>query len=91
MEWLGSKKSDSFFAAVKFESGDFTTVYKFDRTDANTGSAEGTVPVVFVPSAIIPALQPLVPFLTELYRSNNLEIVTSARRPETARNGWVVP
>ncbi len=88
VEWLGSKKSDSFFAAVKFESGDFTTVYKFDRNDA-TGSAEGTVPVVFAPNAII--IPGAAPFFTELYRSSNLEIVTSVRRPETARNGWVVP
>ncbi len=80
VEWLGSKKSDSFFAAVKFESGDFTTVYKYDR-NTNTGSAEGTVPVVLLPGA----------FIGELYRSNNLEIVTSNRRPETARNGFVVP
>ena len=51
VEWLGSKKSDSFFAAVKFESGDFTTVYKYDR-NTNTGSAEGTVPVVRLTSGV---------------------------------------
>jgi iron complex outermembrane recepter protein len=88
VDWLGSKNSDSYFAAVKFESGDFKTVYKFDRTDA-TGSAEGTVPVVFAPNAII--IPGAAPFFTALYGSNNLEVVNSVRRPKTARNGWVVP
>jgi len=85
-KWLGSKDSDSYFAAVKFESGDFTTVYKYDR-NTNTGSAEATVPVVRIP---VPS-PALAPFLNALYNSNSLEIVSSVRRPKTARNGFVVP
>ena len=33
--WLGGKDSDSIFAAVKFESGDFKAVYKYDRNEAS--------------------------------------------------------
>ncbi len=32
--WLGGKNSDSVFAAVKFESGDFKAIYKYDRNDS---------------------------------------------------------
>ena len=32
--WLGGKNSDSVFASVKFESGDFKAVYKYDRNDS---------------------------------------------------------
>lgn len=87
-KWLGSKNSDSWFAAVKFESGSFDTVYKYDRNEA-TGSAEATVPVALNTSAII--IPGLAPFLSNLYSSSNLQIVTSTKRPSSARNGWVVP
>ncbi len=33
--WLGSKDSNSYFAAVKFESGDFKAVYKYDRAESS--------------------------------------------------------
>jgi len=39
--YLGSHNSDSWFAAVKFESGDFTTVYKYDRF-RSVNTAAGT-------------------------------------------------
>jgi iron complex outermembrane receptor protein len=42
--WLGSKDSDSYFGALKFESGDFKAVYKYDRNDTSqTPDATGLI------------------------------------------------
>ena len=39
--YLGSTDNYSYFAALKFESGDFKLVYKYDRNDDH-GTPEGT-------------------------------------------------
>ncbi len=42
--WLGGKDSDSYFASLKFESGDFKAVYKYDRNDSSqTPDATGLI------------------------------------------------
>ena len=89
-KWLGSKNSESWFGALKFESGDFKTVYKYDRNEGR-GSAEATVPVAFLPSNII--IPGAANFITTLLNTQTtpVDIVTSTKRPDAAHNGWVVP
>ena len=88
VEWLGSKNTDSWFAALKFESGDFKTVYKYDRTE-DESTAEATAVTAFVPSAII--IPGIAPFMTAMFESNDVGIAANAKRPKAVNNGWVVP
>ena len=96
-EWLGTRKSDSFFAAVKFEPSDsFKTVYKFDY-NRETGTPEGTgfVGINFPTdpaNAFFGAF--LSPLASVLFTSQPAGTVFSApdgKRPEVVNNSWVVP
>ena len=82
--WLGTVDSNSYFAALKFESGDFKMVYKFDRNDDN-GTPEGTSINAYDKSGL------LGNFLTALYTSNNVHLNPSALRPDIVDNAWVTP
>lgn len=89
-QYLGDKNSDSWFAAVKFESGDFTTVYKYDRTEER-GTPEGTGFVGYDPSGA------LGNFLTSLINTqvaNGYPAVNMAPdglRPDVVNNSFVIP
>jgi len=90
-KWLGTADSESYFAAVKFEpSGDFKTVYKYDRNDdRGTPDASGFL-------AYNPNYEPtpgfgLGRFLGTLYATNNIYPVTNGKRPSIVTNGWAVP
>lgn len=86
-EWLGSKNAQSYFAAVKFETGDFDTVYKFDYTK-DKGSAEGTGL-----AAVNPNLGPLSGFLNAMIASQAFEvpIASDGKRPDAVANQFVIP
>ena len=98
-QYLGDHNENQVFAAVKFEpSSNFKTVYKFDfGTDHYT--ADGIAPVAFsqsgVAQTLAPALGPLAPLYAAYYASivnsgpNVLD--TSAKRPDSVNNSYVVP
>ena len=87
--WLGGKKSDTFFAALKFESGDFRMVYKFDRNDAEeTPGAVGLIGYDFTRG------------LGNLFGSyvnaivsgqNGLPLATDGKRPDVVWNSYNTP
>ena len=91
-EWLGTRKSDSYFVAVKFEPSDnFTTVYKFDY-NRETGTPEGTG-FVGINSAA-PGIGALLGPLANALISSQPTTVNSApdgKRPLVVNNSWVIP
>lgn len=86
-EYLGTTDATSVFAALKFESGDFTTVYKFDWNE-DKGSSRGTALVGYDPDVPL-----LGAFLDTLIRTQPVPVplAPDARRPRTVSNGFVVP
>ncbi len=90
--WLGTVDSNSYFAALKFESGDFKMTYKYDRNDDN-GTPEGTSIAAYDRTAtIFPGSGPILGnVLTALYTSNNVHFNPSAKRPDIVDNAWVIP
>jgi iron complex outermembrane recepter protein len=86
-EYLGSDNAESFFAALKFESGDFTTVYKFDllRSDFT--------PTATAPTGLNAAAPGVGPFLAELVRTQAFAVpfALDGKRPEAVANGYNVP
>lgn len=86
--YLGSHNSDNWFAALKFESGDFTTVYKYDRF-RSTNTAAGTAVVGF-PTTGSGALTGAL--FTALVNSQNFEvpIASDGKRPDAVANSFVV-
>lgn len=85
---LGSHNTDSWFGALKFESGDFTTVYKYDRL-RSTYTAAGTAPTGF-PTAGVNALTGNL--LSALVNSQSFPVpfVTDGKRPDAVANGFIV-
>jgi iron complex outermembrane recepter protein len=91
-KYLGSLDSNSYFAAVKFESGDFTTVYKFDK-NVDNGTPDGVAFLKFDPNfAQLGAAAPLfAPIFNAIYSANNIYLNPGNLRPEIVNNGWTVP
>lgn len=86
-KWLGTKDAMSYFAALKFESGDFTTVYKFDKTE-DDGTPEGTGFIGYAANA------PLVGnLLTTLFntQSTPVNMAPDGKRPKVVSNSWTIP
>jgi iron complex outermembrane receptor protein len=83
--YLGTEDSHSFFAAVKFESGDFKTVYKFDYNKDHY-SAQGNAAV-----GINAAFPGVGPFIAKIVADNNAVIASDGKRPDGVNNSWVVP
>jgi iron complex outermembrane receptor protein len=83
-KYLGTQDSNSIFAALKFESGDFTTVYKFDWNTDNYS------PQAIVASAINAAFPGVGAFLNTLVNSQTTPVVLTpdGKRPDTANNSW---
>jgi len=73
--WLGTTDTNSYFAAVKFESGDFKTVYKFDQSDD-----KGTPDAV----AVVAPGAGLKPFLV----ASGVPFASDGLRPDTVSNSW---
>jgi len=90
-KYLGDKNVDAIFAALKFESGDFTTVYKFDWADGNN-TPEGTALV-----GVNPGVGDAGSFISLLVNTlintqpNNVITAPDGRRPKAVYNSWVVP
>ncbi len=85
--WLNSKNSDSWFAALKFESGDFTTVYKFDKNEGNnTPDATGLLAV----NTSVPLLGS---FLDTLIKSqaSPVNFAADGKRPDVVNNSYAIP
>lgn len=91
-EWLGTKKSDSFFGALKFEPSDnFSTVYKFDYS-TEKGTPEGTGFVGL--NAAAPGIGALAgPLFNALLTSQSFPVYTApdGKRPDVVNNSWAIP
>ncbi len=84
--WLGTINSNSYFAALKYETAEsFQLVYKYDRND-DSGTPDGTAIVGY--DKLAPLLGNV---LTALYTGNNVPFDPSMTRPGSVSNGWVVP
>ncbi|MBV1687763.1 TonB-dependent receptor [Novosphingobium sp. G106] len=86
-EWLGTRDTDTFFGALKFESGDFNTVYKYDRT-RDDGTPEGTGSAGINPTfpgvgAVLNAITTTQPF--------PVYFAADGKRPDVVNNGWAIP
>lgn len=81
--YLGDENSNSFFAALKFESGDFTSVYKFDYLEGE-GTPTGTAVVGYNPAGVTGAL------LSALIQSSPypVPIAVDGKRPDAVANGF---
>ena len=90
--WLGTRKSDSFFGALKFEPSDrFTTVYKFDYSK-ESGTPEGTGFVGL--NAAAPGIGALAgPLFNALLTTQSFPVLTAAdgKRPDAVNNSWAIP
>jgi len=91
VKWLGNKNTEAFFGALKFESGDFTTVYKFDWA-TGVNSAAGTALVGVNPGAgdaggfVAAALNTLINS-----QPNNVITAPDGKRPKGVYNSFVTP
>ncbi len=85
---LGGKDSDSIFAAVKFESGDFEAVYKFDRNDSiETPGAVGLIGYDFR----FGLGAQLGAFVNEIYDNavrNGMPLASNGKRPREVWNSY---
>lgn len=83
---LGAKDVDTWFAALKFESGDFSAVYKYDRGDAlNTPEAVSLITL----NRSVPLLGA---FLGALADSNGVvDADDNGKRPKGVHNAWSIP
>jgi len=84
-KYLGSENAESWFAALKFESGDFTTVYKYDRL-RSMGTPPGTGFIGFLD------FPPYGDFFRAIINSQAFEvpITPSGKRPKAVANGFAV-
>ena len=89
--WLGGKDSDSIFAAVKFESGVFRAIYKFDRNDSTeTAGAVGIFGYDFAnPRAGLGApFGNLLKALVDGSIANGLTLAKPNTRPDSVWNSY---
>ena len=90
--YLGTTRSTSYFAAVKFEQGDFKLIYKYDR-NVDNGSGEGIALMAY--DKAFPGLGAgaplLAPFVNALYDNQNIYLNPTNKRPEIVNNSWNVP
>ncbi|MDG2002285.1 MAG: TonB-dependent receptor [Novosphingobium sp.] len=91
VKWLGNKNTEAVFAALKFESGDFTTTYKFDWAQG-VNSAAGTALVAVNPNAgdAGPGLAFLINTLVNS-QPNNVITAPDGKRPKGVYNSFVTP
>jgi iron complex outermembrane receptor protein len=88
VDTLGAKNVDTYFAALKFESGDFSAVYKYDRGDASN-SPEAVSMVALNRAAGGGLLGNLIGALVD---SNGVpDADDNGKRPKGVWNGWSIP
>lgn len=85
-KYLGTKDADTWFAALKFESGDFTTVYKYDRTEAG-GTPGGTGFVGYNPTGLLGNMLNAV--ITS--QPTAVPIAPNGKRPKFVANAYAIP
>jgi iron complex outermembrane receptor protein len=86
--WLGSKDSDSYFAAVKFESGDFKAVYKYDRAESSqTPDATGLIGYDFR-VGLGPLLGAFANNIVDSARAAGMPLASNGKRPKVAWNSY---
>ncbi|MBV1688856.1 TonB-dependent receptor [Novosphingobium sp. G106] len=86
-KWLGTRDSNTYFAALKFESGDFKTVYKFDLSRA-FHTPEGTGIVGYNPNQ--PGTGAFVSTLIQT-QPTPVPIASDGLRPKAVMNSYVIP
>lgn len=84
--WLGTKNVNAYFAAVKFETGDFVTTYKFDSTKS-AGTPEGVAL-----NGISDGNDALSRFLRTLVATQPtpVNIAADGKRPDVVNNGFAI-
>jgi len=87
--WLGTKDADSFFGSLKFETGNFKTVYRYDNYKAGNRQTPEATAFVGV-NASAPGTGAV---LAALISSQATPVLVAAdgKRPEAVDNSWVVP
>lgn len=87
--FLGNENADSLFAAVKFESGDFTTVYKYDNLRSE-GTPTGTAIVGYDNTGLIPSNVLTSNIVAALLQSQPFEVslAPDGKRPRSVANGF---
>lgn len=98
--WLGGKKQNQVFAAVKFEPSDnFKTTYKFDY-QTNHFTPEGEAPVAYPVGGALATFAPALggpiaglyaAYFDQIIAANNPVFDTSVKRPDAVNNSWTVP
>jgi iron complex outermembrane recepter protein len=85
-KYLGTKDSDTMFAALKFESGAFKTVYKYDWARSE-GTPEGTALIALNPDSASAG------FLGGLINNQpyTIPIASDGKRPKTVSNSFIIP
>lgn len=84
VDTLGAKDVDTYFAALKFESGDFNAVYKYDR-----GDSQGTPEAV---SLVHLNRSGLNAFLGVIADANGVQDADdNGKRPKGVHNGFSIP
>jgi len=86
-KYLGTTDANGVFAALKFESGDFTTVYKFDWNN-DKGTTRGTALIGY--NAAFPGIGPLLDALIQS-QPVPIPIAANGKRPKTVSNAFTVP
>lgn len=87
-KYLGSKNTESFFGALKFEpTDDFSMVYKYDRAEMD-GTPEGTGLI-----GINPARGAVNNFINALVNSQATPVnfARHGKRPKVVNNSFVIP
>lgn len=84
-KWLGTRDSDSYFAALKFEPSDaFSTTYKFDYSRSEN-TPEATAFLGYDPT--FPLIGNLITALITS-QPTPFPIAADAKRPDTVSNSW---
>ena len=85
--YLNDKNSDSWFAALKFESGDFVTTYKYDRNQArNTPDGTGLLAV----NTSVPLLGSFLNTLINT-QATPVQFARNGDRPNVVSNSFAIP
>lgn len=91
-EWLGGKDSDSVFAAVKFESGGFKAVYKYDRNDTvATPSASALAGYNWSLTGQAALYNDVLNGIYRDAEAAGMPIVTDGKRPDEVWNSYSTP
>ena len=99
-KYLGSKNSNTFFGALKFEPSDvFSAVYKFDYSE-NHFTPEAEEPIAYNPggaarlfqASLGSVLAPLyAAYFDSIVAGNPVNFASDAKRRNSTNNAWTTP